>query len=104
MFFEVNAREHLFKKERKEKGKENWISQTIPIHFSNVIQMNGRFKKEEKDLFFFLIEYMNITEEHKILEGDKSFVDDLIKEQGTVRVRVASVPRSTEVPPLFYDL
>ena len=32
---------------------------------------------------------------------DKSFVYDLTIEPGTVRVRVASVPRSTEVQPGF---
>ena len=32
---------------------------------------------------------------------DKSFVDDLIMERGIVRVRVASVPRFTEIQPLF---
>ena len=36
--------------------------------------------------------------------GDKSFVDDLIMERGIVRVRVASVPRFTEIQPLFSDL
>ena len=32
---------------------------------------------------------------------DKSFVDDLNMEQGIVRMRVAFVPRSTEIKPLF---
>ena len=32
---------------------------------------------------------------------DKSFADDLNKEQGIVSPRVASVPRSTEIQPLF---
>ncbi len=32
---------------------------------------------------------------------DKSFVDDLIMERGIVRVRVASVPRFTEIQPCF---
>ena len=32
---------------------------------------------------------------------DKSFVDDLNREQGIVRMRVAFVPRSTEIKPLF---
>jgi hypothetical protein len=30
---------------------------------------------------------------------DKSFVDDLNREQGIVRMRVAFVPRSTEIKP-----
>ena len=33
---------------------------------------------------------------------DKSFVDDLNKERGIVRMRVAFVPRSTEIQPLFW--
>ena len=33
---------------------------------------------------------------------DKSFVDDLIMELGIVRVRVASVPRFTEIQPTFW--
>ena len=33
---------------------------------------------------------------------DKSFVDDLNREQGIVRMRVAFVPRSTEIQPLFW--
>ena len=32
---------------------------------------------------------------------DKSFVDDLNMERGIVRVRVAFVPRSAEIKPLF---
>ena len=32
---------------------------------------------------------------------DKSFVDDLNREQGIVRMRVAFVPRSTEIQPSF---
>ena len=35
---------------------------------------------------------------------DKSFVDDLIKEQGIVSMRVGSALRSTEIKPLFPDL
>ena len=41
---------------------------------------------------------------HKIISNDgqvKSFVDDLIKERGTVSMRVAFVLRSAEVLPLF---
>jgi hypothetical protein len=34
----------------------------------------------------------------------KSSVDDLIMERGTVSMRVASVLRSAEVQPLFWDL
>jgi hypothetical protein len=33
---------------------------------------------------------------------DKSFVDDLNKERGIVRMRVAFVPRSAEIQPLFW--
>src|SRR5689334_13926907 len=33
---------------------------------------------------------------------DKSFVDDLNKERGIVRMRVAPVPRSAEIQPLFW--
>lgn len=33
---------------------------------------------------------------------DKSFVYDLNKERGIVRMRVAFVPRSTEIKPLFW--
>ncbi len=33
--------------------------------------------------------------------GDKSFVDDLNKERGIVSLRVAFVPRSTEIQPSF---
>lgn len=33
---------------------------------------------------------------------DKSFVDDLNMERGIVRVRVAFVPRSAEIKPLFW--
>lgn len=33
---------------------------------------------------------------------DKSFVDDLNKEQGIVRMRVAFVPRSAEIQPSFW--
>ena len=33
---------------------------------------------------------------------DKSFVYDLNKEQGIVRMRVAFVPRSAEIQPLFW--
>ena len=33
---------------------------------------------------------------------DKSFVDDLNREQGIVRMRVAFVPRSAEIKPLFW--
>ena len=32
---------------------------------------------------------------------DKSFVYDLNKERGIVRMRVASAPRSAEIKPLF---
>jgi hypothetical protein len=32
---------------------------------------------------------------------DKSFVDDLITEQGIVRMREGLVPRSAEIQPLF---
>ena len=35
---------------------------------------------------------------------DKSFVDDLNKEQGIVSMRVGSALRSTEIKPLFPDL
>ena len=35
---------------------------------------------------------------------DKSFVDDLNKEQGIVSMRVGSALRSTEIKPLFLDL
>jgi hypothetical protein len=36
------------------------------------------------------------------IKKDKSFVYDLNRERGTVSMRVAFVPRSAEVKPLFY--
>ena len=38
------------------------------------------------------------------INRDKSFVDDLNKEQGIVSMRVGSALRSTEIKPLFPDL
>ena len=38
------------------------------------------------------------------ISRDKSFVDDLTKEQGIVSMRVGSALRSTEIKPLFQDL
>ena len=38
------------------------------------------------------------------ISRDKSFVDDLNKEQGIVSMRVGSALRSTEIKPLFLDL
>ena len=38
------------------------------------------------------------------ISRDKSFVDDLNKEQGIVSMRVGSALRSTEIKPLFPDL
>ena len=35
---------------------------------------------------------------------DKSFVDDLNKERGIVRMRVAFVPRSAEIQPFVLEI
>ena len=70
----------------------SWIILDLRVQDHNIVTALCKSK----------IEHRRCWKTSSNIEWDKSFVDDLNKELGIVRMRVVFVPRSTEIKPSFW--